>query len=262
MTEPPPELQLGVAPPPNGLAKLAAKLVAVMHAVNHIPKRGHNDFHNYDYALETDVADAVRTAMAEQRLAMIPSLVEIREREIQTRQGKAECVTTVILEYTFIDADSGACWQFRMPGSGQDVGDKGLMKAITASQKYAELKAFHLSTGDDPEADDEEIVREPGSDDGGEESWPDDAAAGFPPDVEPSPTAPAKDDCISPGKVKRIYALLNEAAKRVHVSAPEMKEKALEKIRDQLHVEKIEHIPWKGQGYQRLCDWIEAQGRK
>jgi len=253
-----------VASPPNGLGALAAKFVTVMAKIDTVPKRGHNDFHNYDYATEADVADAVRRAMVEARIAMIPSLVEIREREITTRQQKQEIVTTVIMRYLVIDADTGASLDFQMPGSGQDPGDKGLMKALTAASKYAALKAFQISTGDDPEADDDiRVEREPGADEGAEDErqWADDE---LPPDTtpEPGPTAPARTDCISEGKVKRVYALMGEAAKRTRESPAAVKERTVEKIKKELHVDKIEHIPWKGNAYQRVCDWIENLGRR
>jgi hypothetical protein len=246
------------------LARLAGKLLAVMTAVSTVPKRGHNDFHNYDYATESDVAEAVRHAMVEAKLVMVPSLVEIREREITTRGGKPETITTVIMDYLFIDAESGASLRFRMPGSGQDAGDKGLMKAITAATKYAQLKSFILSTGDDPEADtpSERVAREPGADDGNEQGgW---ASSPEPWDgpAEDDPGAPDPADCITAGKVKRVYALLQEAAKRTRLPMEEIKARAMEKVRAELHVREIEHIPWKGQGYDRLCTWIEAQGRK
>jgi hypothetical protein len=38
-------------------------------------------------------------------------------------------------------------------GSGQDVGDKAVMKAQTAAIKYAYLMSLAISTNDDPEAD-------------------------------------------------------------------------------------------------------------
>jgi len=247
-----------VAAPANGLGALAAKLVQVMGSVATVPKRGHNAFHNYDYALEGDVSEAVRHAMVEARVVMIPSLVEIREREV----GKS-IVTTVLMDYLVIDADTGGTLTFRMAGAGADVSDKGLMKAITAATKYAQLKSLQLSTGDDPETDGaEEIEREPGADEGTEDApWGTEADDELPPDP-PSPTAPAATDCISTGKVKRVYALLAEAAKRTHESPAQVKERTLEKVRKELHVQQLEHIPWKGNGYQRLCDWIEAQGRK
>jgi hypothetical protein len=245
------------------MASLAAKLVAVMAAVATVPKRGRNTFHNYDYATEADVAEAVRHAMVEAKLAMIPSLIEIREREVTTRSNKPEIVTTVIMDYLFVDAETGATLHFRMAGAGQDVSDKGLMKAITAASKYAELKSFHLSTGDDPDADGpgERVDPEPGADDGeGQGGWAGDPDAWG--DPEPDPAAPAPADCISSGKQKRVFALMTEAGKRLRESPESVKERVLEKVRAELHVQEIAHIPWRGSGYQKLCDWIESLGRR
>jgi hypothetical protein len=204
----------GRQPSPPPLAKLAAKLVKVMGGIGHIPKRGRNDFFGYDYATEADVADAVRTALVAEGVVMIPSIVDVREREVLTRRNQKEIVTTVTLDVTFIDGDSGQTFTFQMAGAGQDGGDKGIMKAISAAMKYAQLKALSLPTGDDPEADDgtdraqaqpaaaprRVPIREPGSDDapvpyplgsraptapwGDDAPWPDDAQA-------PEPTPPA-----------------------------------------------------------------------
>lgn len=194
------------------LAKLAGKLVRVMGAIGHIPKRGRNEFFGYDYATEADVADAVRTALVSEGVVMIPSIVDVREREVLTRKNQKEIVTTVTLHVTFIDAESGGTFSFKMAGAGQDGGDKGIMKAISAGVKYAQLKALSLPTGDDPEADADTdraqaqptngkpAVREPGSDDDepyrlrGEQPEPtpfpdDDPWAGEPP-PEAAPTAP------------------------------------------------------------------------
>lgn len=38
-------------------------------------------------------------------------------------------------------------------GSGQDAGDKAIMKAQTAAIKYAYMMSLCIATGDDPEAD-------------------------------------------------------------------------------------------------------------
>jgi hypothetical protein len=150
--EPPPRAG-GRPPSPPPLAKLASKLVRVMGGIGHIPKRGRNEFFGYDYATEADVADAVRTALVAEGVVMIPSIADVREREVLTRKNQKEIVTTVTLAVTFIDGDSGQTFTFQMAGAGQDGGDKGIMKAISAAMKYAQLKALSLPTGDDPEAD-------------------------------------------------------------------------------------------------------------
>lgn len=132
---------------------LATKLAEVMGAVSHVEKRGVNDYHKYKYATEADVAAAVRKELAQRSVIMVPNLVDYAEREMTTQKGQVEYVSRVTMEYTLIDGETGERLSFRMPGAGQDRGDKGLFKAITGSEKYALLKLFLLPTGDDPEGD-------------------------------------------------------------------------------------------------------------
>jgi ERF superfamily len=249
-------------------AKLAMKLVGVMGAISAIPKRGRNTFHGYDYATEGDVADAVRQALVLHKLVLLPSVVDVREREVQTQRGKPETVTTVTMDYTFIDADTGATLRFRMVGAGQDPGDKGVMKAVTAATKYAQLKAFSLSTGDDPEADagtdHKTAAREPGSDD---VPWPDENAngqGGWARATEPAPTdptAPKLEDCISEGKVRFLYALMSNLSSHTGEPLPAIETRVLAKVQEQLHVAKLEWIPWRGDGFKRLVAWLETQAK-
>lgn len=52
-----------------------------------------------------------------------------------------------------LDAETGETVTITGLGSGQDSGDKAVMKAQTAAIKYAYLLSMAISTGDDPEAD-------------------------------------------------------------------------------------------------------------
>ena len=65
---------------------------------------------------------------------------------------------------TLIDRDSDESVLITGIGSGQDSGDKAVMKAQTAAIKYAYMLSLSISTGDDPEADartDENTSAEP-----------------------------------------------------------------------------------------------------
>ena len=62
-------------------------------------------------------------------------------------------VTTVPLQFTVIDSDSGESITGTVYGRGEDPTDKGVYKAYTGGQKYFLQKLFLLSTGDDPERD-------------------------------------------------------------------------------------------------------------
>ena len=60
---------------------------------------------------------------------------------------------TVGCNILLIDSESGESIDLYGIGTGQDAGDKAVMKAETAAIKYAYLLSMAISTGDDPEAD-------------------------------------------------------------------------------------------------------------
>ena len=269
--------------------KLPAKLVKVMGAISHIPKRGHNDFFNYDYATEADVADAVRKALVAEGVIFIPSVEDVREREVLTRKQQKETVTTVTMLCTFIDGESGGSLSFRMAASGQDGGDKGIMKAISACVKYAALKSLCLPTGDDPEADDTTPVtaaptngqrtapipqREspsPSPPPWEDTPWPDDESSPGPPErtvaERPTRAAPPREpnrpdpeDCISQGKLKRLHAIMQTKARDYEWEFEKLREYVKQYVLTQFRIEHLSDIPWKGRTYEDICAWVEALG--
>ncbi|MFQ7233250.1 MAG: ERF family protein [Enterococcus hulanensis] len=129
---------------------LMHKLVEITAAVERIPKNGHNDFHHYDYALESDIKDVVRKEMAERSLIMIPNELSRSTTQIQSKSGTQQLVTLEI-EYTVNDAESGESVKMVGFGDGQDSGDKAVYKAKTGALKYALTSLFMIPTGDDPE---------------------------------------------------------------------------------------------------------------
>jgi hypothetical protein len=127
---------------------LAKKLADIMAEVGHVPKRGHNAYHHYDYVRASDILDAVREKMAKAGIAVIPSILSASTEA----QGDGK-LTSLWLEYTLIDSETGETVKASMPGQGWDKGDKGVYKAITGSMKYFVTALFMVSSGDDPEAD-------------------------------------------------------------------------------------------------------------
>ena len=135
------------------MKNIAAKLVKVMKTCGYIQKQGKNTFHNYKYAMAADVLEKVNAALVENGLATIsePELIDLRD--VTTSSGKTEHLATVKTKITIIDSESGESISAVGLGSGQDAGDKAVMKAETASQKYAWMMTLMIATGDDPEAD-------------------------------------------------------------------------------------------------------------
>jgi ERF superfamily protein len=139
--------------PYEGSRNLVQKLAFVMAAVERVPKLGFNSFHNYKYARESDLTDAVRANLAKQGVMLIPSVEKIEWREVQTKGG-TERVATLTVRFTVTDGIDKL--EFNIIGEGQDKGDKATYKAMTGAMKYALLKLFLIPTGDDPEKDGEE----------------------------------------------------------------------------------------------------------
>lgn len=136
----------------HGVANISKKLIAVMKEVGYVQKAGHNDFQNYKYATEADAIKAIRPAMVNHGLCMIPSV----EAHWMDEFGN----THVNVLYRLFDED-GNYMTFRGVGCGNDknsrgVGDKGIYKALTGANKYALLKTFLMETGDDPEIPNEQ----------------------------------------------------------------------------------------------------------
>jgi hypothetical protein len=144
--------------PPQALPEqgrpLARKLATVLMDVHRVPKNGRNDFHGYDYVYESDLVDHIRTKLAEQGVALFPSVREHTVDELQDARNRTVYLTTVTLDVSLIDGESGDMMTTTWVGQGLDNGDKGYYKAYTGAIKYFLLKTFLISTGDDPENDD------------------------------------------------------------------------------------------------------------
>jgi hypothetical protein len=135
---------------------LHAKLAEVMAEAERIPKNGtYPGQGNWKYVLVGDAADAIRKALGERGVSMLPSAVEVvGESEYTVKSGTAMSLMTVRTTWTLTDGETGETATIQSIGSGADAGDKASPKAQTNAMKYALLMGFLLSTGDDPEQHD------------------------------------------------------------------------------------------------------------
>ena len=124
-----------------------------MNECSHVAKNGINSFHNYKYATAEDVLQKVNESLTKNRLASIvcPTLESMVD--VTNLKGNTEHLATVSVQVHIIDSDSGESVDLFGIGSGQDAGDKAVMKAQTAAIKYAFMLNLCIATGDDPEAD-------------------------------------------------------------------------------------------------------------
>lgn len=133
---------------------LAGKLAGILGEIGRVAKRGYNQHFKYEYVTEADLADEIRPLMAKYNVAVIPSVV--------STSVEANNVTIVQMTFTVIDGDTGEKETSSFFGAGQDKADKGIYKAITGAMKYWMYKTFVISTGDDPEVDNDSDKQQPG----------------------------------------------------------------------------------------------------
>ena len=133
---------------------LVQKLCEVMAAVGRIAKNGTNSNRGYKYATEADTVEAMRGEFSKRNIFIFPTVTNTTRTAHGTSwAGTPMFLTDVMVDWEFVDGDSGETKTCSMPGSGLDDQDKGIYKAITGSEKYLLMKAFLIPTGDDPEKD-------------------------------------------------------------------------------------------------------------
>ena len=128
------------------MKNLSKKLLLIAEGMGRLPKNGFNAFHKYNYVLESDAMDKFRELAIQHGVMVCPSAQII---------GVTGDITSVDVNYELLDTESGERLVVKMPGQGQDKGDKGVYKALTGSFKYFIMKTFMVPTGDDPEHDEQ-----------------------------------------------------------------------------------------------------------
>lgn len=155
-------------------ATLYGKMAQIMGKIDRVPKRGKNRQQNYDFVTESDIADAVRKAMAEVNLALLVSMESVERETTISSKGTEGTLTRAVFAFTFACGDTGETHTCRWESEALDYGDKGLNKVATAAEKYFLLKTFILSTGDaaeDSDASGDEVQRRNGKNDRKIQHW-------------------------------------------------------------------------------------------
>ena len=141
-----------IAPDWAAVASLNKKMALVMLKLTTVHKDAKHEKQGWTYASYSEVAEAVRQAMAAANLGLFIHVVNIGQHD-----AGSGVRSEVELEFTFADGDSGAMRICRWVGEAVDFGtaDKGLNKAYTASEKYFLMRTFLVSTSDDVDPDSE-----------------------------------------------------------------------------------------------------------
>ena len=117
---------------------------------------------SYKAVSERDVLDAVKPIEQKYRVYSYPASRQIVDRDILVKETEYNQQITrtntlfmrVETVYRFVNIDNPLEFiETTVYGDGLDTGDKATGKAMTYADKYALMKAYKLSTGDDPDKD-------------------------------------------------------------------------------------------------------------
>ncbi len=135
---------------------LHEKVLAVMDSVQYIQKKGHNKNQDYKFAREADVKEALRNQFVKHGIVFNCEITKSKTEDLglKTNGGKVMLFSEVDMTCTLSDGKDTI--KFGSTGSGTDMGDKGIYKAMTGAIKYGLMNNFLIPTGTDPEADDGE----------------------------------------------------------------------------------------------------------
>lgn len=115
---------------------------------------------SYKAVSERDVLDAVKPIEKKYRVFSYPVNRELIDRDILVKEteynGAVTRTNTLFMRietvYRFVNIDNTEEYiETTVYGDGLDTGDKAPGKAMTYADKYALMKAYKLSTGDDPD---------------------------------------------------------------------------------------------------------------
>lgn len=133
---------------------IAKRLALATLEIDHVAKRGRNEFHKYDYATAEDIKAAAREALAKHGLVIIPLMLHVE----QSQAGKQ---IKTIADFEYVIACEEGTVSVPWTCEAYDTGDKGINKASTGGLKYFLINLLQIPIGDEPDADGEKQVAKP-----------------------------------------------------------------------------------------------------
>lgn len=111
-------------------------------------------YRTYKAVSERDVLDNVKVLETKYRVYSYPFSRDIKELDFEYFKDKKPTVIRVETVYRFVNIDKpDETLDITSYGDGIDTQDKAPGKAMTYADKYALMKAYKISTGDDPDAE-------------------------------------------------------------------------------------------------------------
>lgn len=139
------------------MQKILAKLNLIMAECPAMPKDKKNEMQGYKYLSETTVKLNLRDLFAKYKVVPIFSAEQQEFIQIgTTKSGTLNWLTRAKVTYRFYDSESGEFIEGCYDGTGTDLQDKGVYKAVTGAVKNILMQNFLIPTGDDPEKEQKE----------------------------------------------------------------------------------------------------------
>lgn len=135
-------------------ASLYRKIAAVAGAIAAVAKDGYNPQLKYKYATPATVMEAVKPLLAEQHLAIVPTMSQVVKEPTgsKTQSGAEKVLTRVEMIYLILDGESGESLSVPWAGEGEDWSDKGIAKAQTIALRTFLIQLFQIPA-EDPDTD-------------------------------------------------------------------------------------------------------------
>jgi hypothetical protein len=126
------------------------KLLAIQQKVSGLGKDKKGN--NFEYVTGNKVLEHIKPLMNELGLILkieVLSIDNVRQ-DYQTRNGsKSEINSKVMMQFTWVDCETGDKDVNLFGANGQNDWDKGVGSALTYGERYFLLKYFHIATDED-----------------------------------------------------------------------------------------------------------------
>lgn len=134
--------------------KIYQAIPAVMGEINAVGKNKKNQQQGFMYRGVDDVMNAINPALVNNKVFIVPEVIEQQREERQTAKGATLIYSVCRMRFRFF-AEDGSYVEAVTVGEGMDSGDKATNKAMAIAFKYACFQIFCIPTEEmkDPDAE-------------------------------------------------------------------------------------------------------------
>lgn len=134
---------------------LYPKLLIIQNKINGLGKD--KQANSYKYVTGDKVLGTIKPLMNDLGLLLKQEIVSIENTKIDYKTGigtqyekpKSEILAKVMMQFTWIDCETGEKDVNSFGANGQNDWDKGVGSALTYAERYFLLKFFHIATDED-----------------------------------------------------------------------------------------------------------------